>query len=239
MNDVKKKVLLADDIELFLELEKTFFRRENFELLTARTGAQAYEIIRNQRPDLVFMDLYMPELDGDVCCRRVKDDPELSGTAIVIVTTMGDAAAQERCRACGCDDVLLKPINRHLFTETARRLLSVAQRAEPRVPARLEVRYGVGQAALTEFTVNISSGGIFLEMTDPLPIGTDLQLTFSLPVRSAPIRCAGRVAWANHAELPVKPGFPAGIGIQLLGLSLDDLHVIRDFMKEQCLTASW
>ena len=44
---------------------------------------------------------FVAELDGDACCRRVKDDPELCATPIVIVTTMGDAQAQERCRACG------------------------------------------------------------------------------------------------------------------------------------------
>jgi uncharacterized protein (TIGR02266 family) len=235
----KKKVLLADDIELFLELEKTFFRRENFELLTARTGPKAFEIINEQRPDLVFMDLYMPELDGDECCRRVKADPQLRTTPIVIVTTMGDAQAQERCRACGCDEVLLKPINRHLFTETARRFLSVPSRVEPRIPARLEVTYGAGQQALSDFSVNISTGGLFLETATPLPIATDLQLVFTLPVRAQPIRCKGRVAWVNHVEMPVKPGFPSGIGVQMLDLSLDDMHAIRDFMKEQCLSASW
>lgn len=235
----KKKILLADDIELFLELEKTFFRRENFELFTARDGLKAFDIVRDQRPDLVFIDLYMPELDGDECCRRIKADAQLRSTPVVIVTTMGDEGARERCRACGCDDVLLKPINRHLFMETARRLLSITSRVEPRVAARLEVTYGAGQQALTDFSVNISSGGIFLETANPLPVATDLQLTFTLPTRKTPIRCTGRVAWTNHAEMPVKPSMPAGIGVQLLDLSLDDLHAIRDFMKEQCLNASW
>lgn len=235
----KTRVLLADDIELFLELEKTFFRRDEFELLTTRNGAKALDIIRSERPDLVFMDLHMPEMDGDECCRQVKSDPTLRNIPIVIVTHMGEEKAQERCRDAGCDDILLKPINRHLFMETARRLLSLRQRSEPRVEARLQVRFGSGDEILTDYSVNISTGGIFLETTTPLAQATALQLEFSLPTRPEAIRCNGRVAWVNHPDFPSKPGMPAGIGVQLLDLPLDELHAIRDFIKDQCLTASW
>lgn len=235
----KTKVLLADDIELFLELEKTFFRRDEFELFTARSGTKALEMIRTVRPDLVFMDLHMPEMDGDECCRQVKADPALRSIPIVIVTHMGEEKAQVRCREAGCDDILLKPINRHLFMATARRLLSLRERTDPRVQARLQVRFGSGGAVLTDYSVNISTGGIFLETATPLPQGTALQLEFTLPPRTTPIRCQGRVAWVNHPNFPSKPGLPPGIGVQMLDLTLDELHAIRDFIKDQCLTASW
>lgn len=235
----KTKVLLADDIELFLELEKTFFRRDEFELFTARTGTKALEMIRTERPDLVFMDLHMPEMDGDECCRQAKADPALCSIPIVIVTHMGEEKAQECCRRAGCDDILLKPINRHLFMATARRLLSLRERTDPRVEARLQVRFGSGGAVLTDYSVNISTGGIFLETATPLPQGTALQLEFTLPPRTTPIRCQARVAWVNHPDFPSKPGLPPGIGVQMLDLALDDLHAIRDFIKDQCLTASW
>jgi len=235
----KIKVLLADDIELFLELEKTFFRRDEFDLITTRNGAKALDLIRSERPDLVFMDLHMPEMDGDECCRRVKADPVLKDIPVVIVTHMGEEKAQERCRDAGCDDILLKPINRHLFMGTARRLLSLRERTDPRVEARLQVRFGSGDEVLTDYSVNISTGGIFLETARPLPQGTPLQLEFTLPTRGGAIRCQIRVAWVNHPDFPSKPGLPPGIGVQMLDLPLDELHAIRDFIKDQCLTASW
>lgn len=235
----KKKILLADDIELFLELEKTFFRRGDFELLTARNGLLAYELIRTERPSLVIIDLHMPDLAGDDCCRRVKADPELRATPIVIVSQMGEEHALERCRTAGCDDVLLKPINRHLFVETARRLLSLRQRIDPRIPARIRVTFGSGAETLTNYSVNISTGGLFLETDNPLPHDTILQLEFTLPTRPGAIRCNGRVAWVNHPEFQSKPNLPSGIGVQLLDLTPDDLLAIRNFIKDQCLTASW
>jgi len=235
----RKKILLADDIELFLELEKTFFRRENFDLLVARNGLQALEITRAQRPDLILMDLYMPGMNGDECCRRIKADPALRDIPVVIVTQAGHDADQEKCRAAGCSDILLKPINRHLFVETARRLLAVSDRVQPRVLARLRVTYGAGGELLTDFTINISTGGLFLETAIPLPAETPLFLEFDLPQPQRLIRTCARVAWVNGTEAPKKPSLPTGMGIQMLDLSLDDLHAIRDYIKEQCLSPTW
>jgi uncharacterized protein (TIGR02266 family) len=238
--DRKKKILLADDVELFLELETTFFRRENFELQVARDGRQALEIIAAERPDLVFMDLYMPVMNGDECCLRVKSDPELRSTPIVMVTQGGREEDLAKCRQAGCDDILLKPINRHLFVDTACRLLAVAGREAQRVRARLEVRYGPGRRQLLcNYSVNISTGGLFLETDDPLPVDTPLELEFTLPSRQTAIRCNGRVAWVNHPVLLNKPEMAAGMGVQFVDLRLDDMHAIRDFIKQESLSPSW
>jgi len=238
--DRKKKILLADDVELFLELEKTFFRRENFELRVARDGRQAFEIIAAERPDLVFMDLYMPIMNGDECCLRVKNDPGLRSTPIVMVTQAGREVDLAKCRQAGCDEILLKPINRHLFVDTARRLLAVAAREAQRVRARLEVRYGPDRLQLLcNYSVNISAGGLFLKTDDPLPVDTPLDLEFTLPSRQQPICCSGRVAWVNHPVLLHKPELAAGMGVQFIDLRLDDMHAIRDFIKQESLSPSW
>jgi len=236
----KKKILLADDVELFLELEKTLFRRENFVLLVARNGQQAFELIESQRPDLVFMDLYMPVMNGDECCRRVKDDPMLRSTPIIMVTQGGREEDLAKCRLAGCDEILLKPINRHLFVDTARRLLIVAAREVQRIGVRLEVRYGTDrQHLLNNYSVNISTGGLFLETDDPLPVDTPLALEFTLPSRKSSISCSGRVAWVNHPVLLHKPEMASGMGVQFIDLRLDDMYAIRDFIKQECLEPSW
>lgn len=131
----RKKILLADDVELFLELEKTFFRRENFELLIARTGQEAWDLTLAEGPDLVFMDLFMPGMDGDEACRLIKNHRQTAAIPVVMVTQGGWDGDLVRCREAGCDDILLKPINRHLFMATARRLLQVVDRSEQRVGA--------------------------------------------------------------------------------------------------------
>ncbi|NIQ94681.1 MAG: TIGR02266 family protein, partial [Desulfuromonadales bacterium] len=237
----QKTILLADDVELFLELEKTFFRRENFRLLVARNGREAFDIVSEHKPDLVFLDLYMPEMTGDECCRQVKNDPELKSTPVIMVTHGGREADLNRCREAGCDDIVLKPINRHNFLNTARRHLSVADREAQRISARLHIQHGaVGEEqTLRDYTVNLSTGGVFIETDTPLPADTPLQIRFDLPGRAVPIECRGEVAWVNRLDKPIKAKLPAGMGVQFIDLSLEDLGDIREYVKEQCLFPSW
>jgi uncharacterized protein (TIGR02266 family) len=234
------KILLVDDVELFLELEKTFFRRQGVTLLVARNGQEAVDLARAERPHLVFMDLYMPQLDGDAACRQIKAIPDLRDTAVVMVTHGGREEDLERCRQAGCDEIVLKPINRHQFLETARRFLDIAARKAPRFDARFQVRYGADREHLLgNYTINISTGGLFLETSQVLPENAPLLLEFLLPDRAEPIRCKGRVAWVNSPESPKKPRIPSGMGVQFVDLSLDEMQRVREFIKSSSLRPSW
>jgi uncharacterized protein (TIGR02266 family) len=236
----RKKILLADDVELFLELEKTFFRREEFELVVARSGKQACKRVENERPDLVFMDLFMPEMDGDQACRWIKAQQDLADIPVVMVTQGGREEDLARCWDAGCDDIVLKPINRHHFVATARKHLQVVDRGAPRVKARVRIRYGSDPAKLlTDFSVNVSTGGVYIETLHVLAAETPLALEFLLPNRGEPVRCTGRVAWANGADNRVKPDLPPGMGVQFIDLRLEDLHTVREFIKQECLSPSW
>ena len=229
----RKKIVLVDDVELFLMLEKTFFNRDEFELITARNGLEAYRTIRETNPDMVFMDLYMPEMNGDECCQLVKKEQEYRDIPIIIVTQGGREEDIERCRRAGCDDIVLKPINRHDFMTTAHKYLQVRERAAKRFRARLHVRYGAMSRELLDYSIDLSTGGLFLETAHPLPVDTPLDLEFILPDTGAIIRCKGRVAWANYQKMPRKSHLPAGMGVQFLDLTLDDMNAIRSYIQSR------
>ena len=237
----KKKVLLSENEELLLEMEKTFFRRDKFELLVALTGEQAFDMVEAHRPDLVLLDLFMPGMGGGECCRRIKDDPRLRSTPVILVAPGGGPEEREKCHAAGCDEALLNSIDRQYLLSAARRFFSVSERAAPRIAARLRISYGVGGARhlLSNYSLNLSTGGIFLECDEPLPEDTPLALEIFLPARDKPIRCRGRVAWVNDPEKKKKDTLPAGMGLQFLDLSLDDLHAVREFLDREYLTPSW
>ena len=235
----KKIILLADDVELFLELEKTFFRREGFDLYIARTGEEACRLAVEHRPDMIFMDLYMPQMNGDEACRKIKENPELRTTPIVMVTHGGKEDDLGRCRDAGCDDIVLKPINRHHFLATARRFLGIVDRAAHRVRARLKIHYHLPLKRLTAIhSANLSTGGVFLETEEVLPPESRVNLEFRLPCRESPVLCQGRVAWVNHPRKIVKAQLPPGMGLQFMDLRLEDLESIRDFVKKECLAPS-
>ena len=228
----KKTILLVDDVELFLELEKSFFDPGKFTILVARNGRQAIDKALTENPDLILMDFYMPEVNGDDACRQLKDNPKTAHIPIIMVTQVGRSEDLESCRKAGCDDILLKPINRQDFMRKSLRYLSLDQAPTSRVKARLEVYLsGDAHQRLKNYTVNFSTGGLFLETRELLPVDTRLALEFSLPDADQPMACQARVAWVNRPENFKNPRLPAGLGLQFIDLSQQALTVIRKFVK--------
>jgi uncharacterized protein (TIGR02266 family) len=240
MDRKRWKVLLADDVELFLELERTFLQRESIELLVARNGLEALETIRREHPDLILLDLYMPVLDGPDVCRAVKSDPGLCATPVLMVTSGGRDEERQACAAAGCDGILTKPINRHSFLTAVRGHLQIIEREAHRVPARLLVRYGVdAEHVLTDYSVNVSTGGIFIETDRAFAVDEALTAAFVLPDRVEELRCRARVAWVNQQGHLLKPLLPPGIGVQFLDLTGEERAEILAFIKRRLLSPLW
>ncbi len=234
------KVLLADDVELFLELERTFLQRENIDLIVAHNGREALDTIQRERPDLILLDMYMPEMDGPDVCRAVKADADLRAIPVLMVTSGGHDDERENCRQAGCDGIITKPINRHTFLAAVRGHLAMIERESHRVPARMLVRYGkTGDQILTDYTVNLSTGGIFIETSHPFALGEELVVSFVIPDRVEELRCQARVAWINIPGHLLKPLLPPGIGLQFLDLSGNERGEVLAFVKKKLLSPLW
>jgi uncharacterized protein (TIGR02266 family) len=228
----RKKVMLADDVELFLLLENTFFNREEFELITARSGREVLKVIREASPDLVFVNLEMPELNGDECCRIVKSDDKYRHIPVIIVTPAGRQEDIERCRLAGCNGIVLKPIDRHAFMATSRKFLQVRERAVQRFAARLPVSYGVIPGELLDdYSVDLNTDGMFLATDHPFTAETLLYVEFILPAGERVIRCKAKVAWVNCPGSRRKLELPPGMGVQFLDLGPDEMDAIQNYLK--------
>lgn len=236
----RRKILMVDDVQLFLDQQRSFLAREDFEVLVARSAAEALEIAARELPDMILMDLYMPDMDGDKCCRQMKSMPALTDVPTIMVTSGVSEEDFERCWEAGCDDIILKPINFHYFLAIIKKYLPVKERKARRYVARLKVHYGPNQEQLLDdYSINVSTGGLFIETANPLQVATKLTLGFSLPDREGEIRCQGRVAWVNHPDMMKNHSLPAGMGIQFVDLSLDDMNDIRQFIKSRALLPMW
>lgn len=107
----------------------------------------------------------------------------------------------------------------------------------PRSTVRLAVFYGEDRRRLmTDYAVNMSTGGIFLESAAVLPVDTTLHVEFSLPVNGRRIACRSRVAWNRRSEASLRH---PGMGLQFLDLPLEELHVIRNYIAEVGVEAVW
>ncbi len=110
---------------------------------------------------------------------------------------------------------------------------------QPRSRVRFAVFYGNDERELmTDYAVNMSSGGIFLESDRVLPVNTTLHVEFSLPVNNRRITCHSRVAW-NSGSGNAKTCRRSGMGLQFLDLPLEEMHVIRNYIAEVGLKAVW
>jgi len=235
-----KKILLADEGEIFLELEKNQFRKSGVALLFATGGHQAFEMAAAERPDLVILNLDLPGISGEECCRRLKDHPETSNIPVFLVASHATPAAAERGSRAGCDELVIKPIQWQSFLQAVSRHLGFVHPGNTRVKARLPVKYGAGEKAkLTQYSVNLSAGGIFIESNVLLPVNTPLSLEFSLPPSQKQFQCKGRVAWINLPGHTVCHRLPPGMGIQFVDLKLAEQSAVRDFVQMESIAPSW
>ena len=217
------KILLVDDVELFIELEKTFFRREQFLIFTAINGEEALRIARHENPDLIFLDLYLEGPRGDEVCRQLKADSRTAAIPVVMVVKADATADQQLCRQAGCDELLYKPLKREEFLRISRQMLLLTERAAPRIETRVQVNYGLRQERLLQhYTVNVGIGGLFLATQALLSINTRISLQLELSDGQPPICCTGRVAWLNHPDWVKKPQLPHGMGIEFLDMNDSD-----------------
>lgn len=109
---MSKKILLVDDTETVLLFEKTMLRGSGVELRTAKNGIKALEAVAEERPDLILLDIMMPELNGIQVCEKLKSDPETKDIPIVMVTTKGEPEMVEQAFKAGCDDYITKPLDK-------------------------------------------------------------------------------------------------------------------------------
>lgn len=236
----KKKILVAVNEESLPHLEKTFSNRDKFNLTVVESGLDACRFIEREKPRLAFMDVYLPGLNGDACCYSIKRENACRSTYIVLLAYAGRGGEAERCRRAGCDAVLEKPIDDERLAEIINRFLYAGKRSVPRYKVRLTIHYGTEpQELLTNYAVNISTGGLFLETGQVLPVETPLTIAFTLPVNNAHITCRARVAWVNGPIARSKPLLPVGMGLQFLDLGLEDLRAIRDFLDKGNLSPTW
>ncbi len=108
---MNRKVLLVDDSNTVLMMERMILAKGPFDVITARDGVEAIAKSKSEMPDIILLDVMMPNLDGLSACAAIRAQPETAGIPIIMVTTRGEEHNIETAFRNGCTDYVTKPIN--------------------------------------------------------------------------------------------------------------------------------
>ena len=117
-------ILVVDD-EPFICRSLTFvLRKDHYNVLEARNGEEALAAIRTHKPDLVFLDVMMPKLNGFQVTQQVRADRSLDGVKIILLTAKGQECDREVGKTAGANDYMTKPFSPTKILDVARKILT-------------------------------------------------------------------------------------------------------------------
>lgn len=120
---MKKKVLIVEDNDLNLKLFRDLLEAHGYETFETKDGSEALPLAKNVRPDLILMDIQLPEISGLDITKRLKSDEEVSHIPVVAVTAFAMKDDEEMILSAGCEAYMSKPISIPTFIETVQKFL--------------------------------------------------------------------------------------------------------------------
>jgi CheY-like chemotaxis protein len=105
-----KTVLIVDDEPFFIKLQTTLLQREGYRVLSASNGPEGLTLAKQHQPDLILLDIQMPEMDGFAVCQKLKQDEKLKHIPVIVLTATQDPKLNEKAFKAGAEITVLKNI---------------------------------------------------------------------------------------------------------------------------------
>jgi two-component system, cell cycle response regulator DivK len=120
---MQKCILIVEDNELNMKLFNDLLEAHGYRTVQTRSGVEALDLARLHKPDLILMDIQLPEVSGLQVTQRIKDDENLRHIPVIAITAFAMKGDEEKIRQGGCEAYLSKPISIAKFLETVRNYL--------------------------------------------------------------------------------------------------------------------
>ena len=119
------RLLIVDDNPMNVDIFRTRLAAQGYDIVTATNGEEALTLTQEHQPDLILLDIMMPKVDGLEVCRRLKSDPSLPFTPIILVTSKGDTEDVVRGLEAGADEYLTKPVDQAALVARVKSMLRI------------------------------------------------------------------------------------------------------------------
>ncbi len=123
-NGAAKTVMVVEDNDLNMKLFHDLLEAHGYNILQTKDGMEALKLAREHRPDLILMDIQLPEVSGLEVTKWIKEDDNLKSIPVVAVTAFAMKGDEEKIREGGCEAYIAKPISVTNFLETVERFLN-------------------------------------------------------------------------------------------------------------------
>jgi len=120
-----RKIAIIDDEYFILRLLSYILEEEGYACSVASDGEEGLGLIKREKPDLVFLDINMPKMDGYQVCREIRLDPDIENIYVITLTAMGQDVDQKASLEAGANEYMLKPFNPKIIRKRVAEVLTV------------------------------------------------------------------------------------------------------------------
>ena len=228
-----KKVLLVDDVEFIVDVMKSYLKKSPVETCQADSGRSAIDMAQLHWPDLIVMDVAMPEMDGVAACREIKANEKLKDVPVVLIYDPDRDPAPEELKASGCDDLVTKPLGREDFLTITHRHLFHIERRERRAACQMTVNFTLDGQLFQGMGIDISRSGMYIEFRDKQLEKSNVDLNFYLAtISDKQVLVKGRIVWVNQGHPRPNLNMPQGFGVEFQLLGEESKAIIAKYLEE-------
>ncbi|MDF1527157.1 MAG: response regulator [bacterium] len=200
MRTISRRIITVDDINEFIQREETLLRREDLNFVIVKSGEEALFRARNDLPDLLILNFYMPDVNGYQVCRKLKADSATEHIPILILTTPVDEDNDPGIltEAAGCNGCIEKPIQQDDMVPLIVELIGVPPRRHLRTGTSLPCSITDEDGKRDGTILNLTPNGLCLE-TAPAPWPGDI-VKGELSLDGTPATFQMAVRWSRESE---------------------------------------
>jgi CheY-like chemotaxis protein len=200
MHTFSRRIIIVDAVNEFIQHEKTLLNRQDFSLLTVSSGNEALFKAQHEKPDLMILNFFMPDLNGFKVCRKIKGDPSTEHIPVLIITAYSDED-EDPCslsEMAGCDGCITKPIQHDDFVPMVEKHLGIPPRRHDRSDVSLPCSVTDEDGQRDGTILNLTPEGVCIE-TSPAPWQGDI-VKAEMSLDAAPFEFQLAVRWSKDAD---------------------------------------